>query len=123
MTPNAPDIAAPAEPLSAITLPDALAEPAAAKPEPPAATATVQPRWQRLRPLGAHAALFAIGIAGGLAVVTASSLTLRYLGGQPDRQLASARLALPPQPPEPLAVEIQKAKAELDAALNNRNGS
>jgi len=117
MAPNASGSAAPSEPLSAVTLPD----PSPAASEPPAAA--IEPRPTRLRPLGAHAALFAIGLAGGLVVATASSLTLHYLGARPDRQLASARVELPPRPPEPLALEIEKAKAELDAALNTRTGS
>lgn len=72
--------------------------------------------WQRSQPAVAYGMLFVMGVSGGLGVATAASLTLRMLAG-PDKQIAVVRLAVPRSEPEPLDVEIQKAKAELDAAV------
>lgn len=122
---------APAEPLSAVILPEMSDLPQSLRPGPDAAPAahvtmpdiSTSGVLDRLRPLLAHATLFAAGLGGGLAVALGSSLALHSLGTRADRQLASARIEIPAQPPEPLDVEIRKAKAELDAALNPRNGS
>src|SRR5690242_4533539 len=106
MATAAPVHAPAAEPISALAL-EAAAEP------PPAAAPTV-PRilFERLRPLAAHGALFALALIGGLAVATAASVTLRYVGDRADAQIAAARISVQPTPPEPLDVEIRKAKAE-----------
>ena len=108
------------EPISAVALPDAAL---IVPPEPQTAAGSLLSLRDRVWPLTAHATLFAMGLAGGLAVATAASLTLHYLGSGADRQLASARIDVPRSAPEPLDLEIQKAKAELDAALKARNGS
>lgn len=83
--------------------------------EPPA------PSWRdralhRLQPLATYGALFLMGLSGGLAVATVSSLALHYFAGA-DKQVASVHIDLPRPAAEPLDIEIQKAKAELDAAV------
>ena len=114
---TAAPVHAPLEPISALAL-QAAAEP------PPAAVPTV-PRilFEQLRPLAAHGVLFALALMGGLAVATAASVTLRYVGDRADAQIAAARISVRPAPLEPLDVEIRKAKAELDAAVSAQNGS
>jgi hypothetical protein len=91
---------------------------AAAEPPPPQVLSVPQLLLGQLRPLLAHGALFLMGLAGGLAVATVSSLTLHYLNNG-SAQLAAARVKIPPTVVAPLDVEIQKAKADLDAALAN----
>jgi hypothetical protein len=73
--------------------------------------------WQRSQPVVAYGMLFLMGLSGGLGVATAASLTIRAFAGGPDKQIAAVRMTLPRQELQPLAVEIQKAKAELDAAV------
>jgi hypothetical protein len=106
-----PSSAVESVPLSAM----AIAEPPAPAPEP-------APTWldrllQRIQPATAYGMLFLMGLSGGLGVATAASLTIRYLTHGSDKQLAAVRFVLPRQALEPLDVEIQKAKAELDAAV------
>lgn len=96
----------------------ALAIAAAAEPPPPCVPSVPQLLFERLRPLFAHGVLFLMGLAGGLAVATVSTLALHYFSGG-SAQLAAARVKIPPQVVAPLDVEIQKAKADLDAALAN----
>lgn len=88
----------------------------------PTVAAPLPPSWReralrRLQPAATYGALFLMGLSGGLAVATVSSLTLHYFARAHDRQLAEVRIDLPRPAAEPLAVEIQKAKAELDAAV------
>lgn len=108
------------QPLSATNLEpiSALAIAAAAEPPPPRVPSVPQLLFERLRPLFAHGVLFLMGLAGGLAVATVASLTLHYVSGG-STQLAAARVQIPPHVVAPLDVEIQKAKADLDAALAN----
>ena len=113
-TPSRPTSATRAEPMSALAIT------AAAEPPPPRIPSVPELLRQRLRPLAAYAALFFMGLTGGLAVATTAGLVLHYLNGARE-QVAAARLVLSPQVPEPLDLEIRKAKADLDAAL--RNGS
>ncbi len=102
---------APAEPISALALATS-AEP------PPAPAPTIAGLLlDRFRPVAAHGLLFLMGISGGVAVATASSVTLHYLAAS-HTQVASARIDIQPQVLLPVDAEIQKAKAELDAALN-----
>lgn len=95
-----------------------LAIAAAAEPPPPRIPSVPQLVLERLHPLAAHIGLFLMGLTGGLAVATAVTLTLHYANGG-SAQLAAARVKIPPQAVAPLDVEIQKAKADLDAALAN----
>ena len=112
--PSHPISASHAEPLSALAIA------AAAEPPPPYIPSVPQLLLQRLRPLAVYAGLFVMGLSGGLAVATTAGLVLHYLNGSRE-QVAAARVAIAPQAPEPLDLEIRKAKADLDAAL--RNGS
>jgi hypothetical protein len=98
-------------PISAL----AFAEPPAAAPAP--APTWRERIWQRSQPLVAYGMLFLMGVSGGLGVATAASLTVRYLAGDSEKQIAAVRVALPHAQPEPLDLEIQKAKSELDAAV------
>lgn len=100
-----------AVPLSAM----AIAEPA--PPAPEREPTWADRIWRRSQPAVAYGMLFVMGISGGLGVATAASLTLRLLAGGADKQVAAVRLAVPRLEPAPLDVEIQKAKAELDAAV------
>jgi hypothetical protein len=113
MTTGTPDRASAAEamPISAMAAVELPTPPA---PPPPSFRDKLR---QRLQPFLAHGVLFFAGLSGGLAVATASTVAVHYFIGGSSTQLAAARLVLPPRPLEPLDVEIQKAKAELDAAI------
>ncbi|MBV8534627.1 MAG: hypothetical protein JO128_03480 [Alphaproteobacteria bacterium] len=103
-------------PLSAVAVAEPLPAPV---PEP-----TWRERlWQRSQPVVAYSTLFLMGVSGGLGVATAASLTIRVIAGGPDKQVAAVRLVVPQVEPEPLDVEIRKAKAELDAAVGKQQGS
>jgi len=105
-------------PISAL----AIAELALAAPAPAPAPTWLDRIRQRSQPLVAYGMLFLMGVSGGLGVATAASLTVRYLAGGSQKQIAAVHLPVPRAEPEPLALEIQKAKAELDAAVA-RHGS
>jgi len=75
-----------------------------------------------IQPAAVYGTLFLAGLSGGLGVATGASLTIRVLAGASIKQVGAVHLAVPRAEPEPLAVEIQKAKAELDAAVA-RHGS